>query len=290
MEHEAARPKGRSTWDDEPSTQPMRPSARGQIARNPSTDQKRVRRANNRKVADWTPGHVTCSSCGFTGHPVLGDGTGANCARCGSYSVTKTRPAPTGGTPYPDNSRYLHQGDYQRSAAKQATVQDANAEWLNPGDTIRVPNGKTQKVQRVRPHESSADHVYVDTDGGTAVVRRTDRFQLVRDNQQQQSLPGYGTPGGNTNALPGDTQTSGGSNEAQSNDCPVCGGKGTLARQGDSYVCSRCGYREKFGGAGGHAFSDSPQTVRTFSTINRPLQSVIARRAQQVLDQKENHL
>lgn len=286
MEHEAARPKGRSTWDDEPSTQPMRPAARGQIARNPSTDQKRVRRANNRKVADWTPGHVTCSSCGYTGHPVLGDGTSANCARCGSYSVSKTRPAPTGAQPAPDNARYLHQGDYGRMAAKTATVRDTQAEWLNPGDQIRTPNGKTQKVLRVRPHEQSAAHVYIDTDSGTAVVRRSDRFQVSPDNNQQQSLPGYGIPGGNTDSLPGETQL-GGTNNATSTECPVCGGHGTLARQGNNFLCSRCGYRESFGGAGGHAFTDSPQTVRTFSTINTPLQSVIARRARQVLDQKE---
>lgn len=339
MQHEAARPKGKSSWEDEPSSQPMRPAARGQIARNPSTDQKRVRRAQQRKVAEWTPGHVNCSSCGFTGHPVLGDGTSANCARCGSYDVTKTRPGvPTGGTPHPDNSRYLDQGDYARMAsaqpvepqacpdcwgrgqvqsgyaltdeggsdrmrpvhtacptcggagtAKVATVLTNSAEWLNPGDEIRIPNGKTQKVVRVRPHETSAHHVYVDTDGGTTVVNRTDKFNVVPRNSQQQSMPGYGIPGGNTNRLPGDPQTSG-DNVAKSTQCPVCGAKDSLTRQGDGYVCQRCGYREQVGGAGGHTFSDSPSVVKTFSTINTPHQSAIARRAQSVLNQKENPL
>jgi ribosomal protein L37AE/L43A len=280
MQHEAARPKSPRSLDDEPMSQPMRPSARGQIARNPSSDQKRVRRANQRKVADfneqgngasWVPGQVSCRSCGHTGQPRLGDGTGANCARCGSYSVSKTRPG-------------------QSTAAVTATIRESNAEWLNPGDSIRTPNGKTQKVNRVRPHETSADHVYVDTDGGTALVKRTDRFQVVPDNNQQQSLPGYGTPGGNSNRLPFDPQSSAGGNSAPSSQCPVCGTKNSLSRSGDHYTCSRCGYREQFGGAGGNAFSDSPQVVRTFSTINRPTQSVIARRAQQVLDQKETHL
>ena len=286
MEHQAARPKGRSL-DDESTSQPMRPAARGQIARNPSTDQKRVRRANMRKSADWTPGHVSCRSCGYVGHPMMSGGaTGPECSHCGSYEVSKTRPeVQTGGQSYPENSRYLHQGDYGRTSAKQATVLDTRAEMLNPGDQIRTPNGRTMKVTRVRPHETHAGHVYVDTDGGTALVKRTDGFQVVPKNSQQQSLPGYGTPGGNANHLPFDPQ-SGGSNSPGATKCPNCQASGTLARKGDHFACSRCGYQEAFGGAGGHSFSDASSVVRTFSTLDTH-QSAVARRATALLNQEE---
>lgn len=336
MQHEAARPKGRS-FEDESFQQPMRPAARGEIARNPSTDQKRVRRANTMKrSADWTPGHVKCNSCGVEAPPRLGD-TGPECSVCSSYSVTKTRPeVSTGGTPYPENARHLDQGDYQRvsarhdqcgwcgvenatvkdglcpqhesmrheyredddrqretnewrhDGAKQATVLDTRAEMLNPGDQIKSPNGRTQKVTRVRPHETSAKHVYVDTDGGTALVERSAGFQVAPKNSQQQSLPGYGTPGGNANHLPFDPQSGNATNAAPSTKCPNCGGPGTLAQKGDHYSCTRCGYQENFGGAGGNAFSDASSVVRTFSTINSGTQSVVARRAAALLNQEEN--
>lgn len=338
MQHEAARPKGGS-FEDAPHSQPMRPAARGQIARNPSSDQKRVRRANTlRRSADWTPGEVKCRTCGYQGGPMMSGGaTGPECSHCGSYEVSKVRPEHTGGEAYPENSRYLNQGDYSRQAAKDpnayldnicpgcggpanhrnpegtcnscmpevrrlmderedddryreakvATVLDTRAEMLNPGDQIRNPNGRTQKVVRVRPHETSAKHVYVDTDGGTAVVERSAGFQVVPKNSQQQSLPGYGTPGGNANHLPFDPQSGNASNAAPSTQCPNCQGHGTLARQGDHYTCSRCGYREQFGGAGGHAFSDASSVVRTFSTINGSTMSAVARRAAAVANQEE---
>lgn len=330
MQSEAARPKGRS-FDDEPTSQPMRPAARGQIARNPSTDQKRVRRENARKVAEWTPGHVKCQSCGVEAHPRMGD-TAPECSVCGSYSISKTRPeVQTGGQHYPQNSRHLNQSDYSRQAARHdqcgycgvenasvkdglcpqheghrndgwegqsnsdeatwdprtATVIDTRAEMLNPGDQIKTPNGRTQKVVRVRPHETSGKHVYVDTDGGTAVVERSAGFQVAPKNSQQQSLPGYGTPGGNANALPFDPQSGNATNAAPSTQCPTCGGHGTLARQGDHYSCNRCGYREQFGGAGGHAFSDASSVVRTFSTVNQSTKSVVARRAAALLNQED---
>lgn len=424
MHTDAARLKGQSD-SDQPYTQPMRPAARGQIARNPSTDQKRQRRQQMRKSAEWTPGHMSCSSCGYTGHPRLGD-TGAECAHCGSYSVKSTKP----NVPADYNSRYLtpqesaatqpqhslvaakedacpdcgstnlswqshptqdrdafrcndcarvgednevgvhytagarfdqcgycgienasvkdglcpahesHRNDgwdgYGQSgsdedtwnpkaaypprqaargdkcrmcsntvddsgalcdpcrvknerakrAAKTATVLDTRAEMLNPNDQLQMPNGRTQKVLRVRPHETDGHHVYVDTDGGTTLVERGAAFKVVPKNSQQQSLPGYGVPGGNSNHLPGDVQN-GGDNSAPSSKCPNCGGPGTLARQGDHYSCSRCGYKEKFGGAGNHAFSDNSSVVRTFSTINSPFQSAVARRATALLNQSE---
>lgn len=337
MQHEAARPKGRS-YDNEPTQQPMRPVLRGQIARNPSTDQKKARRANMRKSADfnesgaaWVPGHVSCQSCGYKGHPRLGD-TGPECGACGSYSVTKHK-APVG----PDNSRYLAAADPNayldsqcpgcggpansrnpegtcngcmpevrswtdrredddraretndgRHASKTATVLDTRAEMLNPGDQIAMPNGRTQKVTRVRPHETSAKHVYVDTDAGTALVERSSGFQVAPKNSRQQALPGYGTPGGNSNTLPFDPQT-GGSNAAPSSKCPNCGGSGTLMRKGDHYVCSRCGYAEQFGGAGGATFSDASSVVRTFSTVNQFTPAVARRAAALLATTKETH-
>ncbi len=439
MQHDAARLKGTS-FEEMPVDQPMRPAARREIARNPSTDQKRQRRQQMRKSANpaangWQPGHVSCGSCGYKGHPVLGD-TGRACAHCNSYSVSNT-PRPGGAASpspaYPDNSRHLDQSDYvkraarsfdqcgycgtenaavkdglcpqhehlrdeyredddrwqsqddhhyqasqaptvpdyltdddmktlhskagcpgcggrlevaehhdgtatnqcvsaycgqqftsskehkhdgdcpkcgsetytwqgdvavcskcghksgkewTKGAAKQATVLDTRAEMLNPGDQIRTPQGQTQKVNRVRPHETSAKHVYVDTDGGTALVERGASFQVSPRNSQQQSMPGYGTPGGNSNRLPFDPQASG-DNSAPTTKCPNCSGPGTLARQGDHYSCSRCGYREKFGGAGGHAFSDNPSVVKTFSTINSTTHSAVARRAMALLNQSE---
>jgi hypothetical protein len=164
-------------------------------------------------------------------------------------------------------------------------VLDTNAWKLNPGDQIKTPNGRTQKVVRIRPHETSANHVYVDTDAGTTLAERNDSFQVAPRNSQQQSLPGYGTPGGNSNRLPFDPQSSG-DNSAPTSKCPNCGGPGTLRQAGDHYQCSRCGYQEQFGGAGGAAFSDNPSVVRTFSTINH-FQPALARRAAALLSQED---
>jgi predicted RNA-binding Zn-ribbon protein involved in translation (DUF1610 family) len=333
-----ARPKGNYSLGDEPSRQPMRPAARGQIARNPSSDQKRQRRQMQRS-ADYTPGHVECQSCGYTGHPVLGDGTSANCAHCGSYSVHKpqqgNRPAPA----YPENSRHLNKGDYGVTSSKTAyydggvdhdvdsenltnachagehsdcfgthedvpgnakclcrchtsktaTVTHSKAWQLNPGDQIRLPNGRTQKVTRVRQHETSQGHVYVDTDGGRALAKRDDVFEVVPHNSAQLGTPGWGIPGGNTESTPGGTPHE--TAMAPSTQCPTCGRNGSLRREGDHYVCSHCGYREQFGGPSGHALTDSPrqyQVAAAYSTINGSTKSAVARRAEAMLNQKEN--
>jgi len=175
--------------------------------------------------------------------------------------------------------------------SKTATQFDTQADKLNPGDMIRTPTGQTVKVLRMRNHETSGGHVYMDTDQGTSVVRRKSPVSIVPFNSQQQEMPGYGTPGGNTNQLPMDKGNVGpGGNGPATNapgksgtDCPVCGGKGTLHRQGQNYVCSKCGYRENFGAAGpgeGYNFTDMTQQLRGQSSL-----SAIARRAQAVLDQ-----
>jgi len=136
----------------------------------------------------------------------------------------------------------------------------------------------------------------MDTDQGTSVVRRKSPVSIVPFNSQQQELPGYGIPGGNTNKLPMDPgnvgpskQNPSGTNQAGADrTCPVCGGKGTMARRGQSYVCAKCGYRENVGAAGpgkGFDFTDAPQRLMNQSSLDR--KTAIARRAQEVLDTTE---
>lgn len=354
MDRQAARPKGKKTLDDEPVIEPMRATRQGEIRRNPSNDQvkQRHQQQRQRKTAEWTPGHVSCQSCGHIGHPVLGDATAPNCAACGSYSISSTKPkqsemsepgahvdnrtqkqpsfVATRKTAGDDEDRADEIFSREHTSAEhlwadpdsvysdqtcpgckvnpdktkirrrvQATILNTDAWRLNPGDNVRMPNGRTMKVHRIRPHETSNAHVYVDTDSGTSLSGRYDPFEVVHSNAQQQSLPGYGTPGGNSNKLPFDPQSSHGTNAAPDTSaapgaqtqCPACKKKGTLQRQGDHYTCSSCGYRETFGGAGGRAFSDAPRRVitsRQYSTINTSGMSAIARRAREVLAQEEN--
>ena len=369
MQHEAARPKGNRAPGDQPTSQPMHATRQGEVRRNPSTDQKKARRENQRKVAvygdedGWQratyqeqygrdPDEGWCGHCDSDQHSTLNhrhdpdyEGMGPDAARWSpdhnaSRKVAVVNPAPMnpnrercpstdrwdgscmfseghdwtceylGGDedsraehafeePGPDAARWKpeHNASQRKAVMSQrkiATQFDTQAWKLNPGDNVRMPNGRTMKVNRVRPHETSGHHVYVDTDGGTAQVGRNDAFHVVHKNQQQQSLPGYGTPGGNTNRLPFDPQTNneGGpkSDNQGGKDCPSCGSKGSMQRQGDKYVCSRCGFSQTFGGAGGHSFTDQPhqlQNTSSYSTINTSGMSAIARRAHAVLDQKE---
>jgi ribosomal protein L37AE/L43A len=176
------------------------------------------------------------------------------------------------------------------ASRKTATQFDTRADKLNPGQHIRTPTGGTTQVRRVRNHESSGKHVYVDTDLGTTVVPREDAFEVVPQNARQQESPGYGTPGGNSNTLPFDPHGPGGSNTSTSSSCPVCGTSGSLRRSGDHYTCSKCGYQENFGGPADKNYSSSTQVIRTFTNKNnnRRTASVIAQRARQVLDLEEN--
>lgn len=202
---------------------------------------------------------------------------------------------------WPDGSEQIIQAAWGQP--KQATILSGiSAERLNPCDAVRSADGKTTKVIRVRPHETDSRHVYVDTESGTSMVARNSTFDVVPFNSMQQSTPGYGTPGGNSNYQPWsgtDTpdNSARGSGESKS-ECPVCRTPGSLYRQGDHYSCNKCGYREQFGGAGDNTFSDASHIVqkfdnntidnrRIFWTINGDQRSAIARRAQQVLDQKE---
>jgi len=172
---------------------------------------------------------------------------------------------------------------------KTATQYETRADKLNPRQHVRTPTGGTTQVRRVRNHESSGQHVYVDTDLGTTVVPRGDVFEVVPQNARQQESPGYGTPGGNSNTLPFDPHGPGGGNTSTSSSCPVCGRRGSFRRSGDHYECL-CGYQETFGGTSDKNYSSSTQVIRTFTNKNnnRRTASVIAQRARQVLDLEEN--
>lgn len=186
----------------------------------------------------------------------------------------------------------------RQSSRKTATTYDVRADKLNPGDKVRDPYGGTSEVAQVRNHESGGS-VYVDLkNGGTTVVDRGAQFSLVPADTRQRMIPGPGVPGGNTNA---NQDEAGVGNELPSSTiCPVCGGKGTLHRVGDHYVCSRCGYTETAGGAGNQNYTTSPMTYqrrKTSSLLNVKenkykqdwrSSSAIANRARAVSASEEN--
>lgn len=245
--------------EEQPSQQPMRQSAKPIDRRRPSNDQKRVRREMQRRTAACDS---SCVACGCVGRAVTASGSPA-CGSCGSLSVTATR--------------------------FQSPVATADGKVLiNQGDQIRTPTGQTITVNKVRRHETSGDHYYLDTDAGTSVVPYSTAFDMVSQsgNQSQEALPGTGVPGGNSNNMPFNPQAGGeaGSTETPTQ-CPSCGRKGTLNRKGGKYQCSSCGASANPTGGAGMNFSDSTQQIR--SSINDP-RSAIARHASTVLiDQKE---
>jgi len=278
-------------------------------------------------------GDQKCQDCDYSGAPVLSQAGAPQCRSCGGYNINKVKIQQSAGEKniwgtdkdhinadeycpdceHPNSYNADGSGPHYDSCPqhpknrKTATVFDTQADRLNVGDQIRTPTGQTVKVLRMRNHETSPGHVYMDTDQGTSVVRRKAPVQVVPFNSQQQELPGYGTPGGNTNQLPMDKGNVGpskrdqpGTNQAQSSNCPVCGGKGTMARKGQGYVCSKCGYRENVGAAGpgsGFTFTDTPQRLMGNPGPNKgpgfpvasSLKSAIARRAQEVLDSTEEN-
>lgn len=174
--------------------------------------------------------------------------------------------------------------------ARSATMVETEAWQLNGGDSIRLPNGQVLKVQRVRPHETDpVGRVYVHTDQGTALAGRYEKFTRVPDTTGQQSLPQYADPSGNSNSLPMLSPHPGGQHDPgmkAPTQCTACG-FGTMMRQGNTYRCARCGHVHKPGG-GDLEYSDANQVVRTFSTINNPMRSVVASRARQMLNNEEN--
>lgn len=161
---------------------------------------------------------------------------------------------------------------------------------LRAGESIRLPNGQVINVNDVRRHETSRDHYYIDTDAGTTVVPWSTKFQVVPQgsaNTRQEPFPDLGIPGGNDNQLPMNPQNTGASNaDPGSSRCPNCGGKGSLVRRGQKYVCSRCGYSETYSGGGGtqYQFSDSGQMLQPTSMRNpNDIRTAVARRAAALL-------
>lgn len=302
MQHEAARPKGDRAAQDAPHQEPMKGN-QPSIRRNPSTDQKKVRRQMQRSAsltacaACAGPSTGSCRACGCTvvtagawDAPLNGERDFGTCRACQGHGRDYTNQVckECGGT-----------GEKRTASVErrqvEATVLDGIDAWrLNPGDQLVTPTGQTMKVHRIRQHEQSAGHVYVDTDQGTTLVTRDTKFQTSPSNTRQQELPGFGTPGANTNKLPfsGHGGPAGASNQMTSNACPNCGAKGALVRQGDKYVCSRCGYQTNIGGPGGQSFSDSTtqsiQPGRRAASLSPQFTTAIARRAHEVLTSQED--
>jgi predicted RNA-binding Zn-ribbon protein involved in translation (DUF1610 family)/preprotein translocase subunit YajC len=358
MQHESAKSKAQAA-EDKPQREPMRGST-SSIRRNPSTDQKKVRRSMTKKAE-----RGSCVGCG-TPMVVPKNTRSPKCPTCvdgdrqeayensqdSPFDQYASAPSPARKTYDPDEvfdqKRSARTGpnqnthdwrpslDYcpacgmdkpedkddwvptcdtvnddlhekQSSLSAEATQFETRADRLNPGDSIRTPTGQTLKVKKVRNHESSGRHVYIETDQGTHLEDRTRQFQVVPDNQRQQEIPGYGTPGANSNRLPFDPHGPGGSNQAQSTNCPVCGAHGSLRRQGDHYSCVRCGYAENVGAGsavdptgGASNATTSPTTLKAFDqdqgsrrvfTSLQPRDwrqgSAIAQRARNVLDSEE---
>lgn len=233
-------------------------------------------------------GDRSCSACGHTGSPTMGD-TGPVCRRCGSYSLQRAqhKPSEADSTAAP-SYQYRNTSDYVRTAERKVATQIetnvASADGrvlLNPGDAIRMPNGLTVNVKNVRRHETSLDHYYVDTDAGTTVVPYSTKFQVVPSNSRQLSLPDYGTPGGNFNYLPGNPQHNESSNAiGHDEECPSCGRKGTMSMHNDKYTCSVCGYGASRRGE--NEFSDNNQVIKNWSARKTPT-TAIAKRAAIVL-------
>lgn len=309
MQHESAKGKAQAA-EDKPQREPMRGST-SSIRRNPSTDQKKVRRSMTKKAE-----RGSCVGCG-TPMVVPKNTRSPKCPTCvdgdrqeayensqdSPFDQYASAPSPARKTYDPDEVF-----DQKRSSlSAEATQFETRADRLNPGDSIRTPTGQTLKVKKVRNHESSGRHVYIETDQGTHLEDRTRQFQVVPDNQRQQEIPGYGTPGANSNRLPFDPHGPGGSNQAQSTNCPVCGAHGSLRRQGDHYSCVRCGYAENVGAGsavdptgGASNATTSPTTLKAFDqdqgsrrvfTSLQPRDwrqgSAIAQRARNVLDSEE---
>ena len=190
-----------------------------------------------------------------------------------------------------------HESCMNCGSRKIATQFDTQAWQLNPGDQIRNEIGQVMKVQRVRPHETSFNHVYVDTYQGTTLARRGDSFTVAPHNSRQQSMPGYGNPGGNANYLPmdayqhnnslttavpaGHSPHGGGGNALT---CPSCGSH-TLALRGDHYLCSRCGNTMGVGSASGHQFGNQTSIINVSSIQHT---SAVGRRATALLNEGEH--
>ena len=305
--HDAARSK-RTDVDALPSQTPMRQGKSGEapkIARTPSSDQKKVRRqmaqqqqktaaGETGEVIDLVPGLSTIAS-----RPGYAQGHRQGSAYGDSFISDETHPwnaIPALRTriaahhmpqslPIDAAGAFIAGFVQGVSDRRTATVLKTQVDRLQPGDRIVTPTGQTEKVQRVRNHETRGDHVYLDTDSGTALVKRKTEFSISPHNTIQQEVPGFGVPGANTNANPFG-RDHGTSNQVSSGTCPNCGATGSMSRRGGTYVCSRCGYHEQTGPLGPDAtLMDSDRVIKTFTSLDR--KSAIARRAHELLNPLE---
>lgn len=239
----AAKPKGLRASDDQPSTVPMRP--REVVQKNPTTDQKRVRRqmARQQRTAAGDGDVVT----------QVGKEWRALCSSCppGNKWFTAKRTE--------DEARRALAMHNQRKHSKQAALHLAteipsSADKLRPGDVIRGPNNSTVTVKQVRNHKADSSKVLVDTEAGTLVVPRTQNFTLVPVNNRQREVPDQGPVAGSpVGDLPmGGRGQQDPSQGHQGDSCPVCGARMQLRRANGSalYVCPRDGYSVQANGIG----------------------------------------
>lgn len=291
-QHESARSK-RTDPDALPERAPMKAGPKGEqpkISRAPSSDQKKVRRLQQKtaKRPGYAPGYEAGREFGDSfistdeAHP------------WNSMPHLRTRMS---AAHMPEGLRAqaagafiagFAQGVYDVQVEKTATVLDTTADRLQPGDSVLGPTGQTLRVKRVRNHETSKNHVYVDTDQGTTLAERGQSFKIAPHNTVQQEVPGFGIPGANSNSTPfGRDHGQGASNQVGSGTCPNCGASGSMTRRGGTYVCSRCGYHEQTGPLGNDTkgnpltLLDSERVIRTFTSLDRP--TAIASRARAVL-------
>jgi hypothetical protein len=161
-----------------------------------------------------------------------------------------------------------HDNGYKpKYSSRTATVLNTQVERLNKGDQVRTPTGQTMEVKGIRPHETDATKMYLDTDSGTSVVDRGLNFQVVPKNSQQQELPDIGNPmGGNSAQTPGAGHGPGGpaptpgKSPVANTPCPNCHTTGSLHLRSGNYMCTVCGFTIAAGGTpGGLMFSNQPR-------------------------------
>lgn len=301
-QRESARSK-RTDVDALPTHVPMKHGPKGEspkISRAPSSDQKKVRREMARKTAEVVEGDFVPPEERIASRPGYGAGRDQGWTY-GDTFVPDDPSHPWNAVPTLRTRIAAHhmpetlsieaagafiagfvQGVQDR---RTATVLETSADRLQPGDSVLGPTGQTLRIKRVRNHETSNKHVYVETDQGTSLVERGHSFKIAPHNTTQQETPGFGIPGANTNSQPFG-RDHGQSNQVGSSTCPNCGATGSMVRRGGTYVCSRCGYHEQTGPLGpGANLLDSERVIQSFNSLNRP--TAIASRARAVLNPLE---
>jgi len=165
----------------------------------------------------------------------------------------------------------------------QATVLPTNAEGLQQGHVLRLPSGQRVKVKSLRPHENSRDHMYLDTDIGTAVVHRKAPFNVMTGDAASRGVP-FKQPG--NRETPGNFNTELGESTdrqqapAAAGKCPNCG-KGPLVNHGGKMRCRNCGYASS---GGDSDFGEPGYRRPATSAYQHDGRSAIARRAQSLVE------